>query len=211
MFQGHSEHSIEYVFATLDAFFQRPEVITFMEAKLEKIKKKRQQECHEKATRFVETARYIEELNFRQKMTPYWFVTINPKSEIPYEVFHEKIQEIFKPLIETNVIDEFTMAYEIRGTTGGNQGLHAHIIFHKHNIDPNFAQRRIKKHLVPEICGTKKHIVIKWIDEEDVPQVIDYLQKTTVAKSKQRATNATLKWREEMNIPIKISGDALLV
>lgn len=158
-----------------------------------------------KANDYVEVQENILAIQYNKSRTPHWFVTVNPKSETTLEKLHDKIVEV---LSHPDVKNPY-WSYEIRKLP--DQGLHAHIYFEYHGTDKNFGERKIKAPFVPDICGTKKHIYLKWVTSEEVHKVKSYIAKSDVSKSKKSKNDATLTWREENAIPDTLDSDHLLV
>lgn len=148
-----------------------------------------------KASEFVDVQEKIQQIQYSRKRTPYWFVTINPKPEVTYEEFHSRIND----LLSNDSIEEFLYSFEVRNSD--YTGLHAHVLFVSHTRDPNFASRKVRALFVPELCANTKHVDIKWVHEHDLPDVISYIKKDKVSKSKKASNNFTLQWREQESIP----------
>lgn len=157
-----------------------------------------------KAHDFVEVQEAITRIQYSKKRTPYWFVTVNPKPEVTLELLHNTIVHI---LLDESIVDPYWV-YEIRKAP--DEGLHAHVLFTA-NVDQNFCDRKLKAPLVPNICGTKKHVDVKWIQQSELEAVKSYMKKTTVSRSKKAARDATIAWREENSIPTELCEDHLLV
>lgn len=157
-----------------------------------------------KAHDFVEVQEAITRIQYSKKRTPYWYVTVNPRPDVSIELLHNTIIHILQ---DTTISDPFWV-YEIRSPP--DQGLHAHILF-KCNADQNFCDRKLKAPFVPEICATKKHVCVKWIEQSELDAVRSYMKKTTVARSKKPANDATIAWRESNGIPTELTSDHLLV
>lgn len=153
-----------------------------------------------KANDYVEFQEKVEEIMYQKKQTPYWFVTINPKPEVDFNTLHELCSEIFN----SPKILEAVWTYELRGK---NSGLHCHAIFHLEKIDKNFASRNLRKKLVPNICGTTKHVHIKWITKNDIEKTLGYINKSLNKNNKKKCSiskmssaTATAEWRREKKI-----------
>lgn len=157
-----------------------------------------------KAHDFVETQEAITRIQYSKKRTPYWYVTINPKPDVSIELLHNTIVHV----LQDPLITDPYWVYEIRSAP--DQGLHAHILF-TCNADNNFCDRKLKAPFVPEICGTKKHVCVKWIEQSELDAVRSYMKKTTVARSKKVANDATIAWRTSNSIPTELCEDHLLV
>lgn len=150
-------------------------------------------DTNQKAEAYVDFQETVSQISYSRKQTPYWFVTINPKNSIDFDDFHTICIDIFSQ----PKIAEAIWSYEVRKE---NEGLHCHALFHLTKPDKNFAYRNLRKRLVPDICGTAKHVHIKWIDQSDIPKVVSYIKKTNVAKSKKKSDAATKKYRDENDI-----------
>lgn len=177
---------------------------------LEEMIKKRIGSCNrdsaaatsKKAHAFVAFNDKVEEIQFSKSQTPYCLVTINPKPEITYDQFQEKVDSVI-----AKVFDWSIHAYEIRSVP--DQGLHCHIIakIKDKYLTSNFA-RVVKSPFVPVICGTVKHIDIKYVSQKELSACKSYITKTKVAKSKKIANDATVAWRLANDIPLMITtGD----
>lgn len=157
-----------------------------------------------KARDYVEVQEAITRIQYSKKRTPYWFVTVNPKPDVSLELLHNTIVHI---LSDDSISDPFWV-YEIRKSP--DEGLHAHILF-TCQADQNFCDRKLKAPLVPNICGTKKHVDVKWITESELDAVKSYMKKTVVTRSKKAANDATIAWREANSVPMELCEDHLLV
>lgn len=157
-----------------------------------------------KAHDFVETQEAITRIQYSRKRTPYWYVTINPKPDVGIELFHNTIVHV----LSDPLISDPYWVYEIREAP--DQGLHAHILF-TCEADQNFCDRKLKAPFVPNICATKKHVHVKWITQTELDAVRQYMTKTTVARSKKAANDATIAWRDANGIPTELMEDHLLV
>lgn len=163
----------------------------------------------DKALDYVETFDYVEQIRYAKKRTPHWFVTLNPKPGISIETLHNTIIDVLSHPDIRNPL----WAYEVRriADEGDDNGLHAHLYFECDNITDNFCKRKVKAPFVPNICGTMKHVHIKWVSSEEIDAVKSYIRKTTTTKSKKLSDNATKLWRLENDIPSELGEDHLLV
>jgi len=159
----------------------------------------------EKARTFVDVEDEAAKIRFSRNRTPYWFVTINPKPEVDIELLHNTIVHV----LSQEQISEPYWSYEIRDAP--DQGLHAHLLFKCNVLDDNFCKRKIKAPFVPEICGTLKHVHIKWITEAELSAVKSYIRKGYTSKSKKAGNKATLEWRQREGIPAEFDDQSLLV
>lgn len=146
-----------------------------------------------KANDYVEFQEKVEEIMYQKKQTPYWFVTINPKEGTDFDEFHAIVSEI---LSDPKILEAY-WTYEVRAE---NKGMHCHILFHLSKFDKNFASRKIRKKLIPNFCGTIKHVHIKWINQSDIQKTLQYINKDYQSKSKKKSHEATLKWRTDNDI-----------
>lgn len=160
---------------------------------------------HSKATEYVDTMEETTRIQYSRKRTPYWYVTINPKPEITIATLHNQIVEL---LSRPEIIDPL-WCYEIRKEP--DVGLHAHILFTCHTNDVNFTNRKVKNPFVPQICGTKKHVHVRWITLDEIETVKSYIRKTTVSTKKKPSDSATQAWRLANNIRKEYTEDHLLV
>lgn len=151
-----------------------------------------------KASDFLNVQDKIQELTYSRKRTPYWFITINPKPEVDYDDFHNRILD----LVTNESVSEYLYSFEVRNSD--HTGLHAHVLLECHTTDKNFADRKIKKLFVPELCGNPKHVDIKWVSYDQLPEVVSYIKKDKVSRSKKASNDATLDWRSTNNIPAYI-------
>lgn len=158
-----------------------------------------------KARDYVDTFDQIATIRSAKHRTDHWFVTLNPKPDVKIEELHNTIVKV---LTQPDVHDPL-WSYEIRQSP--DVGLHAHLYFRCGNTDNNFCQRKIKAPFVPHLCGTMKHVHIKWVSAEEVPAVHSYIKKETASKKKTPADKATKTWRLENEIPSSLDEDHLLV
>lgn len=157
-----------------------------------------------KATEYVDTMEETQRIQWVRKRTPHWYVTINPKPEVTVAQLHDAIVDM---LVHEDISEPY-WSYEQRSSKGG---LHAHIYFRCDTTSSNFVQRQVKNKFVPNLCGTKKHVHVKWIIPDEVDAVKQYIAKKVVSKSKKAADTITKKWREDNNIPDILDEDHLLV
>lgn len=158
-----------------------------------------------KARTLVDITDEAEKIRYSRKRTPYWFVTINPKPGVSLKELHDKIVDV----LSNPYITDQLWSYEIRQAP--DLGLHAHMFFRCGFLDDNFCKRKIKAPFVPDICGNLKAVHIRWIDIDEVKSVQAYIRKDTVSKSKSKANEATLQWREQRGIPMQFGEESLLV
>jgi len=181
------------------------ELAMLIEKRLHSFWSDRNASVREKARTFVDTSDEAEKIRFSRKRTPYWFVTINPKPDIELELLHNTIVHT----LSQEQIKDPLWTYEIRNAPA--EGLHAHLLFTCDTLDDNFCKRKIKAPFVPTICGTLKHVHIRWISESELEAVKSYIRKGYTSKSKTKSNDATIKWRQQEGIPTELNEDHLLV
>lgn len=170
--------------------------------KIEAYKRDRDVNIHNKAKAFVDFTDEVVALQTSASMTEYAFITVNPKPEITFEDFSEKIEALVQKCFDWSM-----HVFEIRQAP--DQGLHCHLIgrIKEKYYNSNFA-RTVKTPFVPKVCGNAKAIKIDYIPKKELVKVKSYLTKAKVAKSKKAANDATLAWRLDNDIPLCItSGD----
>lgn len=143
-----------------------------------------------KALNITKCQDHIQQITYRKKMTPYWFITINAKPTVSFQQLSDSVEAYF--LTCTN-------AYWVFETTKNNH-LHCHCLAYIPDYTKNTCNR-MKNHFITEdICGTKKHIYVKWITKEDVPITKNYLDKSEQIASKQASNKLTIAWRKSKSI-----------
>lgn len=180
-------------------------LIQLIDERIEKFWRDRNASVREKARTFVDAEEEASKIRFSRSRTPYWFVTINPKPEVSIELLHNQIVSVLSNPEITDVL----WSYEIRSAP--DQGLHAHLLFKCEKLDDNFCKRKIKAPFVPSICGTLKHVHIRWITEAELEATKAYIRKDTTTKSKKAGNAATIAWRLQLGIPSQLDEDHLLV
>lgn len=176
-----------------------------VQQKRSKFCKDRNASIREKARTIVDVEDHATAIRFSRKRTPYWFVTINPKPDVTVELLHNTIVSV----LQQEQISDPVWSYEIRQAPA--EGLHAHVLFTCEVLDDNFCKRKIKAPFVPQICGTLKHVHVKWVIESELEAVKSYIRKGYTSKSKTKSNEATLAWRAEAGIPAEMTEDHLLV
>lgn len=129
--------------------------------------------------------------------SPYWFITVNPRSDIELSQFQKTIEKLLKKKCITN----YAMAYEVRKKEGKTfKGLHCHIVL-SHNIKPYDFKRSVKntvKHITnvnnPEILNFKNLPT-----QEIVQEKILYITGNKSDK-KQKGVAITKEWRKLNNL-----------
>ena len=178
-----------------------------IQERIRKFTADRKAQVHKTALTFVEVQEEILQIQYSKKRTKYWFVTINPKASVTVEELHNTIVEM---LDRPQVVD-CLWTYEIRKAP--KEGLHAHVCFETSEVmDSNFVNRKVKSLFVPKLCGTPKHVDVKWPDsQQEYEKCKQYAKKTTVSKGKKDANSATVKWRKDQKIHDFYGEDHLLV
>lgn len=195
--EGFGYPSIKDAPAAVDLFLQEKKAVRAF-ARNQRAK------AFTKAVEFVDVQEEIAAVQYSRKRTPYWFVTINPKPEVTLEQLHNRLVD----LLSMESIESPKWVYEVRKP---GEGLHAHVLFTCHTSDKNFADRKVKSLFVPDLCGNKKHVHVKWVTQAELAACESYMTKANVSKSKKPSNDATLQWRQENNVPSLLNEDHLLV
>lgn len=164
-----------------------------------------QENVIKKAKSWVQVQEAIDQIQTQRKRTPFLFVTVNPKPTITYEDFHHTTSSIFSH----EDISQKLWSYETR-SEGPNPGLHLHALLCVPNVphDSNWVERKIKKRFL-NLVGNRKHIHVRYVTKDEVPNVISYIKKDKVSSSKKKSHAATLLWRKDNNIP-EVLGEITL-
>ena len=128
---------------------------------------------------------------------PYMLVTVNTRPGSTYLELKKPVEK----LLRSKSVSQYFYAYEI--TESGH--VHCHILL-KYDIKP-YDFKRSAKNTFKGICDTSNPncLNFKFIDDETLPQKIDYLlgQKTD---KKLKGVSITQKWRIENKIPAFIES-----
>lgn len=110
----------------------------------------------------------------KEKMKPFYFITISPKEDIDKNDFFESISQCVNWIF----MEEGMYAYEQRGTTE-TKGLHCHILLMKYNVKPKTLIKRLtdkfKKFCEPHKGSYENVINVRQKRAEFLQDKIDYI------------------------------------
>ena len=112
--------------------------------------------------------------NRKEKLKPFYFITISPKEDIDYEDFFDAIESTCNWIF----MEEGMYAYEQRGIDE-IKGIHCHIILMKYNVKPKTLIKRLtdkfKKFCEPKNGSYENVINVKQKKAEFLQDKIDYI------------------------------------
>lgn len=157
-------------------------------------------ECKNGSYKNVAFQQKMNELYSREeKVKPWFFITINPKSEIVWKDFHQKILSITK----WKPFQKGYFVYEQRGddkeTMG--KGMHCHMMIEKHSMEFKRCCSRLQNAL-KDFCEKpfENTINVKRKIEAHARETLDEYMTGLKEKDKMQKVSIDEVWREELNI-----------
>ncbi len=110
----------------------------------------------------------------KEKLKPFYFITISPKEGIDYEEFFEAVRTACNWIF----MEEGMYAYEQRGTKDIH-GIHVHIVLMKYNVKPKTLQSRMEtkfKQFCEPCKGSYEYVInVRQKKSEFLQDKIDYI------------------------------------
>lgn len=156
-----------------------------------------------KARDFVDIGDKIKEIQYNNRRTDYWFITVNAAPDVALGRFFQTVSQFCKRFQNCVYVFENTV----------NNHIHAHIVAYIPNHTRDTAGVYRTHFLRRKIVGNRKAVDIRWLKSmKDVHDTIAYIRKTKKSKSKDKSNEVTKKWRKLNKIENCYSmGDSLLV
>lgn len=139
-------------------------------------------------------AKWIQEKQ-DQTREMFW-ITVNPKPEIPFEEFKEKV---LKKLMNRTIMQGAAFCFEQRAGAKPYSGFHCHILVDK-RMSPKQMHDRVFN-TVKDIVGTTKHVDLRTYPYTMRQDKLDYMQGKKWDDEKEDAISATEAWRKEIKLP----------
>lgn len=143
--------------------------------------------------------------------SPYYFITINPKSGITLEELRNAVEHKKKSLINKKCVKSYMLVYEIRNKDEKKYtGLHCHILLEQTDKPHNF--KRGVKNTFKNICDINNPHILNFKnipDESTMKQKVLYMLGEKTDKKK-KGVSITQEWRKTISLPDYIESSPLL-
>lgn len=135
------------------------------------------------------------------KKKPFYLITVNPSNDVDPGKFFEYINTYMHTSEETKD-QRYVYSFEQRGeSTDDIHGYHCHILIEKKQQRPDNMYMNLRRTLLRrEWIGDAKHVDVKHISTQDLPNVVNYIVGTKSDHEKQAKQICDVIMRKKYNL-----------
>lgn len=143
---------------------------------------------------------YNENKEMKKQLEDFYFITINPKEDVKFELFKEAVLSVWNWCW----IEKMYVVFEQRGATPETRGYlpHAHILIERCNNEWGKIQSQFKAKFKDKYCGAPYENTInvkskarEWLDDK-----LEYITGKKTDSNKPEKQEQDVIWREEQQI-----------